>query len=94
MFPVPRVLKEPSSPRRNASRAMSTDESEYHLRHIQNAPGHARFLLNRNFFAEISRIEDRTILEKILSSKFLLCKKRKVDTIQGSAVERRHARSV
>lgn len=75
MFPVPRVLKEPSYIEQEVMTECfknHADRRKYHLRCIHNAPGHARFLLNWDSIAEISSIEDRTILEKIVSSKFLL----------------------
>lgn len=73
MFPVPRVLKEPSYVEQEVMTECFKNHAnrrKYHLRCIHNAPGHARFLLNWDSIAEISSIEDRTILRKLCHLNF------------------------
>lgn len=88
MFPVPRVLKEPSYAEEVMTKCFKNHADKHHLRRIQNAPSQKCFPLTRRPVVEMSNGEDRTILEKIRCRLNLRCEK---NDIQGSAVEKRHA---
>lgn len=75
MFPVPRVLKEPSYAEEVMTKCFKNRADKHHLRRIQNAPSQKCFPLTRRPVVEMSDGEDRTILEKIRCRLNLCCEK-------------------